>query len=130
LYEIIPVGVKSQFTVDDLKYQKTKITEGATNTSELMTVKLRYKAPDGDKSKLIVKTIEDSKKSIDNTSDNFRWSAAVAAFGMQLTASDFKGDLTYSDIYDLAKSARGKDEQGYRAEFIRMVESCKLMARK
>ncbi|MEQ8477347.1 von Willebrand factor type A domain-containing protein [Fulvivirga sp.] len=130
LYEIIPVGVKSQFVVDDLKYQKTKITEGAISSSELMTVKLRYKAPDDDKSKLIVKTIEDSKKSIDNTSDNFRWSAAVAAFGMQLTASDFKGDLTYSDIYDLAKSARGKDEQGYRAEFIRMVESCRLMARK
>lgn len=130
LYEIIPVGVNSQFVVDDLKYQKTKITEGAIGSSELMTVKLRYKAPDGDKSKLIVQTIEDSKNSIDNTTDNFRWSAAVAAFGMQLTASDFKGDLTYSDIYDLAKSARGKDEQGYRAEFIRMVESCRLMARK
>ncbi|MTI38542.1 DUF3520 domain-containing protein [Fulvivirga lutimaris] len=130
LYEIIPVGVKSQFTVDDLKYQKTKITDGAINSSELMTVKLRYKAPDGDKSKLIVKTIEDSKKSIDNTSDNFRWSAAVAAFGMLLRDSDFKGDLNYADIYDLAKSARGKDEQGYRAEFIRMVESCRLMARK
>ncbi len=130
LYEIIPVGVKSQFVVDDLKYQKTKITEGANSSSELMTVKLRYKAPDGDKSKLIVKTIEDSKKSIGNSSDNFIWSAAVAAFGMQLKDSDFKGSLTYSDIYEMAKSAKGKDEQGYRAEFIRMVESCRLMARK
>ena len=129
-YEIIPVGVKSQYTVDDLKYQRTKITEGAISSSELMTVKLRYKAPDGDKSKLILKTIEDSKKSIDNTSDNFRWSAAVAAFGMQLRDSDFKGDLSYADIYDLAKSARGKDEQGCRSEFIRLVESCRLMARR
>ncbi|QSE97821.1 vWA domain-containing protein [Fulvivirga lutea] len=129
LYEIIPVGVKSQFVVDDLKYQKTQITEGAKNSSELMTVKLRYKKPDGDTSKLIVKTINDDKKSMDDTSDNFRWSAAVAAFGMQLRDSDFKGDLNYLDIMNLAKSARGKDEEGYRAEFIRMVESCKLLAR-
>ncbi|MEQ8927610.1 MAG: von Willebrand factor type A domain-containing protein [Fulvivirga sp.] len=129
LYEIIPVGVKSQFVVDDLKYQKTQITEGAKNSSELMTVKLRYKKPDGDVSKLIVKTINDDKKSMDDTSDNFRWSAAVAAFGMQLRDSDFKGDMNYLDIIDLAKSARGKDDEGYRAEFIRMVESCKLLAR-
>ncbi len=130
LYEIIPVGVKSQFVVDDLKYQTTKITQGASSTSEIMTVKLRYKELDGDKSKLIVKTINDYDKSIDSTSDNFRWSAAVAAFGMQLRDSDFRGILTYSDIHSLAKSARGEDEEGYRAEFIRMVESCKLLARK
>ena len=129
LYEIIPVGVKSQFIVDELKYQKTKITDDAKSTSELMTVKLRYKKPDGDKSQLIVKTINDTNQSIDKTSDNFRWSAAVAAFGMQLRESDFRGDLNYDDIYSLAKSARGKDEEGYRAEFIRMVESCKLLAR-
>lgn len=129
LYEIIPVGVKSQFIVDELKYQKTKITDDAKSTSELMTVKLRYKKPDGDKSQLIVKTINDTNLSIDKTSDNFRWSAAVAAFGMQLRESDFRGDLNYDDIYTLAKSARGKDEEGYRAEFIRMVESCKLLAR-
>lgn len=130
LYEIIPVGVKSQFVIDDLKYQKTTINNQASNTSELMTVKLRYKEPDGDKSKLMVETIDDSNKSLESTSDNFRWSAAVAAFGMQLRDSDFKGELSYADIHEMAKSARGKDEEGYRAEMIRMVESCRLLSRK
>lgn len=128
LYEIIPVGVQSQFTVDDLKYQKTTLNPKASDSDELMTVKLRYKQPDGGKSKLLVRTIDDLNKSVNTTSDNFRWSASVAAFGMLLHNSDFKGDLTYTDIYTLAKSARGKDEEGYRAEFIRMVESCKLLA--
>ena len=54
----------------------------------------------------------------------------VAAFGMQLRDSDYKGDLTYTDIYVMARSARGKDEEGYRAEMIRMVESCRLLSRK
>lgn len=130
LYEIIPVGVESQFIVDDLKYQKTTINTQATSSSELMTVKLRYKQPDGDKSKLLVKTIEDRNRSMASTSNNFRWSAAVAAFGMQLRGSDFKGDLTYADVYEMAKSARGNDEDGYRAEMIRLVESCKLLAKK
>ncbi len=128
LYEIIPVGVKSSFVVDDLKYQKTKITAYAQNSSEMMTVKLRYKQPDGETSKLIVETIKNAAIGIDRTSENFRWSAAVAAFGMHLRDSDFKGDLDLESIHKLAKSAKGTDEQGYRAEFIRLVESRRLLA--
>ncbi|HNP18963.1 MAG TPA: von Willebrand factor type A domain-containing protein [Fulvivirga sp.] len=130
LYEIIPVGVKSPFIVDDLKYQKTKISEVANQSNELMTVKLRYKDPDGDKSKLIFKELIDKGVDVKATSNNFRWSAAVAAFGMQLTDSDFRGDISYADIVELAKSAKGKDENGYRAECINLIKSCELLARK
>ncbi len=130
LYEIIPVGVNSPFVVDDLKYQKTKTSEVANKSNELMTVKLRYKDPDGDKSKLIVKELIDKGVDLKATSNNFRWSAAVAAFGMQLTDSDFRGDMSYADIVELAKSAKGKDDNGYRAECINLIKSCELLARK
>lgn len=129
LYEIIPVGVDSDFVIDDLKYQTTKISAKALSSSELMNVKLRYKDPDGEDSKLIIHPLKDTPLKIDETSDNFRWSAAVAAFGMQLRDSDFKGDMTYSTIYELAKSSRGSDEKGYRSELMRLVESCRLLAR-
>jgi Ca-activated chloride channel homolog len=130
LYEIIPVGVKSQFVIDDLKYHKTKISEVANNSNELMTVKLRYKQPDGDKSNLIVKELIDKGVSVKETSNNFRWSAAVAAFGMQLTDSDFRGDISYAEIVEIAKSAKGKDDNGYRAECINLMKSCELLVRK
>ena len=130
LYEIIPVGVKSEFTVDKLKYQKTVVTAEADNWQELMTVKLRYKEPKGDTSQLIEEAVIDRHISLNNTSNNFRWSAAVAAFGQKLRNSDYQGDFSYTDISQLAKSARGKDEEGYRAELIRLVESCNLLASK
>ena len=130
LYEVIPVGVSSPFVVDKLKYQKTEISSKAYTSDELMTVKLRYKEPDGDKSKLIVQGLKDAGSSLKSTSDNFRWSVAVAAFGMQLTDSDYRGDINYSEILSLARSARGEDREGYRAEFIRMIRSSELLARK
>lgn len=129
LYEIIPVGVESKFNpIDDLKYQKTKIAPEAYKTKELMTVKLRYKEPEGSTSKLIVNGLIDKEIALDETSDNFRWSAAVAGFGMLLRDSEFKGDLTYNDVIELAKSSKGKDEQGYRIELINLVKSCEMLA--
>ena len=130
LYEVIPVGVKSSFVVDELKYQRTAISPEAHASDELMTVKLRYKTPNGDQSKLIVQGLKDKDIPLAKTSGNFRWSAAVAAFGMQLVDSDFKGEITYPEILSLARSAQGADEEGYRAEFIRMIQSSKLLARK
>lgn len=129
LYEIIPAGVDSDFIpLDDLKYQKPKAEKPApTFTDELMTVKFRYKEPDGEESKLTKRTVKTSELTR-NTSDNFRWSAAVASLGMLLTDSDFKQDANYNMVLDLAKSARGTDENGYRIEFIKMVESSQLLA--
>lgn len=131
LYEIIPKGVDSYFKpIDDLKYQKNEPkTEKVTYGDELLTVKFRYKAPDEEVSQLIVKTVENSIKALDKTSDNFRWSAAVATYGMLLKDSDYleKGD--YKLVTDLARSAKGKDENGYRIEFIKLVESSSMMAK-
>ena len=129
LYEIIPTGVKSNFSasVDPLKYQENPRPKVANNSKEAMTIKLRYKQPDGEKSQLIEKPIIDSHKKLDMTSDNFRFSAAVAEFGLLLRDSQFKNKATYKQALDLAKSSKGKDENGYRAELIRLVEMASLM---
>jgi Ca-activated chloride channel family protein len=124
LYEIIPAGADSEFfTVDPLKYQTAKIDPAASRSKELMTVKFRYKNPDEEVSKLIVHPLIDSQVAPDRTSDNFRWSASVAAFGMLLRESEYIGTYTYEDVVRLAQSARGVDKEGYRIEFINMVKS-------
>ena len=131
LYEIIPAGVESEFVknIDPLKYQKNpKKTSGFGD--ELMTVKIRYKQPGGDKSKLVSTTISNEAIEGDDTSDNFRWSSAVAAFGMVLRESEFKGDADYDLVLQLAKGAKGQDIEGYRAEFIQLVRSGELTAKK
>ena len=131
MYEIIPAGSedKSQLhPVDDLKYQKRSVEPKAAHADELLTLKLRYKAPDSNKSRLLEQVVNDQTTALEQTSDNFRFAAAVAGFGMLLRDSKFKGDLTYDAVAKLAREARGKDMEGYRQEFVRMVESCNLMA--
>lgn len=124
LYEIIPVGVESEFfTIDPLKYQTTKIDPSAAKSKELMTVKFRYKHPESETSKLIVHPLVDNQVALNQTMDNFRWSASVAAFGMLLRESEYVKNYTYSDVAALAESARGEDKEGYRIEFINMVKS-------
>ena len=128
LYEIIPVGVNSQFkTLDDLKYQNTEVKKTTGNTTDLMTVKLRYKKPDGETSILLQQVIKNESVKLSDTSENFRWSAAVAGFGMMLRDSEYKNDLTFNAVISLAKEAKGQDEEGYRAEFIRLVEMTELL---
>ncbi|QHI38841.1 TonB-dependent receptor SusC [Kordia antarctica] len=122
LYEIIPVGVKTEYlkSVDDLKYTKTT-TSSESFTKELLTVKLRYKKPNEDKSqelKTVVENVLTSKLSSD-----FKFTAAVALFGMQLKDSEFHNNSSLDNVIALAKSGRGEDKSGYRAEFIRLVES-------
>jgi Ca-activated chloride channel family protein len=130
LYEIIPVGVKSDFIkdVDELKYQEHKIDPQASGKDELLTVKFRYKDPDGNKSKLITQTVSDKGKPIAATSDNYRWAAAVASFGMILRESAFKGDADFDTVLELANNARGADREGYRGEFIKLVQSSRYLA--
>lgn len=129
-YEVVPAGIKSDFTgkVDDLKYQKTKPTPAATNNSkELLTVKLRYKAPDGNTSKKIEQPlINDNKEKV---SSDFRFASAVAMFGQLLRDSDFKGDATYDKVISLAKTSLDNDEKGYRREFIRLAETAEGLAK-
>ena len=131
LYEIVPVGVDAGAgSIDPLKYQKQAKAPKGKFGNEMMTVKLRYKKPDGHTSKLISQVIQDTDTRLAKTSDNFRWSAAVAEFGMLLRDSEFKAESSYLQVIELAKGARGEDEHGYRAEFIRLVQSGGLLARK
>ncbi len=128
LYEIVPFGSKEDVRgVDPLKYQTTKISPEAFRSKEMLTVKLRYKDPDGSVSKLVERPLVDAAVALDKTSDDFRFSAAVAAFGMVLRDSEFKGQADLAQALDLAKGARGKDAFGYRAEFINLVEIASLI---
>ena len=127
LYEIKPVAAGEKVG-DDLKYTKSKVTREAVESGELMTVKLRYKAPDGDKSKLIEKPVKDDHLPLEKTSQNFRFSAAVAEFGLLLRGSRFKGEASWKQVLELARGAKGEDRHGYRAEFIQLVEKAELLA--
>ena len=131
LYEVIPVGVKDEFSkkVDDLKYQSnTRTVQGPAD--EMLTIKLRYKTPEGDVSKLIVHPVIDQQTALTNTSDNYRFSAAVASFGMLLRGSEYKQASSYDQVISLARSAKGADKNGYRNEFITLVQGASSIAKK
>nr|WKN38258.1 von Willebrand factor type A domain-containing protein [Tunicatimonas sp. TK19036] len=131
LYEIIPAGVDAGDllkSVDNLKYQQQKTERTANRSDEWLTLKLRYKAPNSNTSQLIEQPLTNEVLPLEQTSGNFRFAASVAGFGMLLRDSQYKGDLTYDTVAQLAREAQGKDEEGYRQEFIRLVESCNLLA--
>ncbi len=132
LYEIIPVGVESDFleNVDELKYQRLSKNKKSELKNEMMTIKFRYKEPDGDVSKLIVHPVTDEKVPVDQTSENFRFVSAVAQFGMLLRNSEFKADASYEKVLKLATGSMGKDEEGYRAEFIKLVQHVTSIVKK
>ncbi|WP_339917888.1 YfbK domain-containing protein [Yeosuana marina] len=120
LYEVIPVGVKSDYLkhVDDLKYTKSQITENYSD--ELFTVKFRYKKPDGDKS---IEMVHIQKDVMTEASEDLKFASAVALFGMQLRQSKYYNNSNIKDVIALAKLGKGNDEDGYKTEFIRLVES-------
>lgn len=124
LYEIIPVGVESNFTPSDLKYTKVKNDE-TTYDEELATVKFRYKKPDGEKSIEMIQTIANQSVALVNSSKDFKFSSAVAWFGLKLRDSKLITNTSTSEIKNLAKSGLASDEDGYKAEFLRLVESVK-----
>ncbi|MFI5131589.1 MAG: YfbK domain-containing protein, partial [Chitinophagales bacterium] len=127
LYEVIPAGVKDTFLtkVDPLKYQKnvTERLSKSSHSDEIMTVKFRYKKPDEDVSKLIEHPVMDKEVPLAKTSDNFRFAASVAEFGMLLRNSEFKANASFENVSSMARKSKGNDDEGYRFEFIRMVEN-------
>ncbi len=129
-YEIIPTGVKSDFLkkTDDLKYQETT-AKGNRGSAEMLNVKFRYKKPDGNTSRLIEHPVADQVVEIKNTSDNFRFAAAVAEFGMLLRNSQYKQGASYNNVLALAGSATGNDKEGYRKEFIELVNKAGGLAK-
>jgi Ca-activated chloride channel family protein len=90
-----------------------------------MTVKLRYKEPDGETSRLLAVAVKDGSQT---DSADVRFAAAVAAFGMLLRDSEHKGTASFADVLELAHQGQGPDPGGYRAEFIQLVESARALA--
>lgn len=129
LYEIVPASAKAPAAdpVDELKYQTNQLNPRAARSKEMLTLKLRYKEPEGSKSKLMQQVVSDRFTGLDAASDNFRFAAAVAEFGMLLRESPFKGQASYAGVLSLAEGVRGKDAEGYRAEFINLVKSAQLL---
>lgn len=130
LYEIIPVGIKSKFVqdIDDLKYQKITKASNENTSTEIATVKMRYKKPTENKSIELQKIIDNNNNKIDIASDNLRFISAVAMYGMILRNSEFKGNSTLNNVIELADQSRGYDKEGYKAEFVRLVKSSLSLA--
>jgi len=121
-YEIVPVGVESPTgELDLLRYQKTPEATAAAVSSELLAVKLRYKKPDEETSRLLTHVVEEPARALAGASEDLRFGASVALFGMLLRDSPYRGDADYELVQKLARGALGRDERGYRAEFIRLV---------
>lgn len=127
LYEIIPTGsdASQKPLVDSLKYQRT--VSNASYNGEALTVKLRYKQPKEKKSELLSQIMPWKIQDIKNAPEDFRLAAAVATFGLLLRNSEHKGQANYTTAVSLAKSAKGDDDEGYRAELIQLVKKASIL---
>ena len=127
LYEVVPVGAEVNVPgVDPLKYQRPSTPGPGVARDELMTVKLRYKAPDADESRLITVPV---KNRTTEMSANVGFAAAVVEFGMLLRQSEHRGSSTHAGAAALARQFRGPDPDGYRSEFVRLVEAAEALTR-
>jgi Ca-activated chloride channel family protein len=127
LYEIVPAGADTDVPpVDPLKYGRPSAPASGAARDELMTVKLRYKSPEGNASKLMAVPV---KNRTTGMSANVGFAAAIAEFGMLLRESDERGSATHVDAAALARRFRGSDPDGYRAEFVRLVELADALTR-
>ena len=126
LYEIVPVGQEAGVgSVDALRYQRrTETTEQAT-TGELLTLKLRYKDPETTQSQLLELVVRDSGREYARASEDFKFAAAVASFGMLLRESPHQGTTTLESVLELAEEGQGADAHGYRSEFLELVRKAR-----
>ena len=122
LYEVVPAGVEVPApAVDALKYQAPPARVESAQGGEMMTVKLRYKAPDGDASRRIEVPVAGRTVRFSEASEDFRFAAAVASFGMILRGSKHRGSYTLAAVEELASASLGRDRHGYRKEFLQIV---------
>jgi Ca-activated chloride channel family protein len=130
LYELIPAGARVEASqADALKYQGPRTPSAAAEGDEVMTVQLRYKAPDGDRSALLTVAVTDPGDGRSDPSRNMRFAGAVVGFGMLLRDSEHKGSVSYAQVLELARGSKGEDPHGYRAEFIKLVELAETLAK-
>ncbi|MEI7892696.1 MAG: VWA domain-containing protein [Myxococcales bacterium] len=122
IYEIVPPGsIAPTGAVDPLRYQSPTAASPAADSTELVTVKLRYKEPSETASKELVFVVPDRLTKLDTDAD-LQFVSSVAAFGMLLRGSEHKGAATYGLVRSLATAGKGPDREGYRAEFLRLVD--------
>ena len=128
IYEVVPAGSKAATKkLDELKYQDGGSLSGAAGSGELMTIKVRYKEPEGSTSKLLSFPVTDADTKLSASSRDFRFSAAVAGFGMLLKGSEHKGDATFAMVRRLADEARGDDPHGHRAELVKLIDAAERL---
>jgi Ca-activated chloride channel family protein len=121
LYEVVPVGKNGR--VDPLRYGQAPAASDARASSELAFVRLRYKKPDADDSKLLEYPItQGSVATLDKLSPDFRFAASVAAFGQLLRGGKYVGNFGYDQVAQLARGSLGEDTEGYRREFLSLVK--------
>jgi Ca-activated chloride channel family protein len=124
LFEVVPAGAHFQFSaVDALKYQPDRSGDHHGRTAEMLNIKIRYKEPALEVSQLMEIPVVDRNMMFDSATDDFRFAAAVASFGMILRDSPHKGNSTMAEVIRIAEAGRGLDRSGYRDQFIRLVES-------
>jgi len=128
LYELAPPGEQGNVTgVDPLKYTKAAKPSGSSNES--FTVKLRYKRPDGDTSRLMEIGVTDEGRSLGDSSADLKFASAVAGFGMLLRDSPYKGSLTYAGVIEVAEPTLAQDPSGYRKEFLAAVRQARALSK-
>ena len=128
LYEIVPAGKGLQIPgVDPLKYQTPMGTTDVAQSGELLTLKLRYKQPDGETSRLLEFPVRDGDKAYSQASQDFKFAAAVASFGMILRQSPYQGNGTLASVLELAQEGKGSDPHGYREEFLELVKQARAL---
>ena len=129
LYEVVPPGVElAGPDVDPLKYQQVPELSESAAAGELLTLKLRYKQPDGDTSQLLTFPVRDAGRGYAQASADFKFAASVAAFGMLLRSSPHRGTATYDGVLELAGEGAVRDPHGYRAQFIELVRTSRDLA--
>jgi len=134
LYEITPVKAGSgpidlnDSEIDDLKYQKPREVAPTAEADELLTVKLRYKQPDGDKSTLLSVPLKDSTSRFSEAPADMQFAGAVAMFGMLLRGSEHVGQTNWDTVLEIAGSSVGDDKNGYRSQFVELVKAARQVA--
>jgi Ca-activated chloride channel homolog len=130
LYEIVPKGAPepaAQPLVDPLRYQAAAGDTRATDSGELLTIKVRYKAPSAEHSQLVQLSLKDQHRALGETSSTFRFSAAVASFGMLLRGSKNAGEASLMQVERMAGAALGSDPHGEKGELLDMIKAAQRL---
>ncbi len=128
LYEVVPAGADELLpSVDPLKYQQTAVRGEASNSGEVLTVKLRYKPPKESASRLLTRVLARPTAGDTRPTEAFGFAAAVAEFGLLLRDSPHKGEADYDRAFESARRSLGNDDDGRRSEFLYLIKTAKRL---